>query len=163
MILPRSAFAVLGVPMHYHGVTYKETKLVPTRQKAIEESIARAPTSGILLVSGIAAPIVNQLFSMDRKVVGISFPELFNDRFNAGDNDSYVNSPVVLVYDVSLEAAKSKEFSATILNSIISYYRARQTLLIIETPLTVSNFTTTYGLSITNTLSIPPQGEPSWV
>lgn len=163
MILPKSAFIVLGIPGHYHGVTYKDTKLVPTRQKAIEESIGRAPSSGVLLVSGTAAPIVNQFITIGKKTIGISFPELFDDRFNSGDNDSHPNASVVLLYDIGLEAAKSKEFSATILNSIISYYKSRETLLILETQLSVSNFTTTYGLSIKNTLSIPIKEEEAWV
>lgn len=163
MNLPKSAYSILGLPAHYHGITYEDTKLVPTRQKAIEESINRAPSSGLLLVSGTASPIVNQCISMGKKTIGISFPELFDERFNSGDNDSHPNSPVVLVFDVGLEAAKSKEFSATILNSIISYYKSRETLLIIETQLTPSNFVTTYGLSIKNTLTIPQKEEEAWV
>lgn len=163
MILPKSAFQILGIPMHYHGITYKDTKLVITRQKAVEESMQRAPASGVLLVSGCAAPIVNQMFAMDRKVIGLSFSELFDSRFSSENNDSYPNSPVVLIHSIGLESAKDKSYSATILNSMLSFYRARDTLVLLETPLTVSNFTTTYGLSIANTISIPMQEEAKWV
>jgi len=162
MKLSKSAYSILGLPQFYCGITYSDTKLVPTKQKSLEESIAKAPSSGILLISGCSAPIVNQLFELDRKVVGISFPESFDDRFSSNDT-SYPNSPVVLLYDIGLEAAKDKAYSTTILNSIISYYRARDTLLLLETQLTPSNFQTTYGLSIKNTIIIPLREEESWL
>jgi len=163
MKLPKSAFSILGIPQHFYDKTWGDTKLLPTKQRAFQESISRAPISGLLLVAGTSAPIVNQMFDMDRKVIGISFPEVFDDKFNSGDNEGYPNSPVVLIYDVGLESAKNKEFSMTILNSIISYYKARETLLIIETPFTISNFQATYGLLISNTMSIPQQEDVKWV
>lgn len=162
MGLPKSGYGILGLPYHYYGISYEDTKLVPTRQKVIEESIDRAPTSGVLLVSGSAAAVVNQLL-YKRKVVGISFSELFDHRFGDESSGSYPNSPVVLIYAIGLEAAKSKEYSSTILNSLLSYYKARETLVILETHLTPSNFQTTYGLTIKNTISIPPKEDEAWV
>lgn len=163
MILPKSAYVILGIPAYYHSINYGQTKLAPTRQVAIYESIQSAPTQGVLLVSGCAAPIVNQLFDMNRKVIGISFSELFDARFNPETDSRYPNSPVVLVHSIGLESAKDKSYSTTILNSILSFYKARDTLVLLETPLTVSNFTTTYGIVIKNTLSIPLVEEQQWV
>lgn len=163
MTLPKSAYSILGIPRFYADIAYEGTTLLPTKQLAIRESIAKAPTQGLLLVSGCAAPVVNQLFALDRKVVGISFSELFDDRFKSGDNDSYPQSPVVLLYAIGLEAAKDKAFSMTILNSIISYYKARETLLILETHLTPSNFQTAYGLTVKNVLSINLKEAETWV
>jgi hypothetical protein len=162
MKLPKSAYSFLGLPQYYAGLSYSDTKLVPTKQKALQESMARAPTTGTLLVSGCSAPIINQFIELDKKCVGLSFPELFDDRFSDGDT-TYPNSPVVLIYDIGMEPAKNKEFSATIINSIISYYKARDTLLLLETQLTPSNFSTTYGLTVKNIVSIQMKEEESWV
>lgn len=162
MKLSATAFNILGLPRHYHNLTYSDTKLVPTKQKSLEESISKAPASGVLLVSGCSAPIVNQLLHQDRKVVGMAFPEVFDERFSDGDLQ-YPNSPIVLLHSIGLEAAKSKDYSATILNSIMSYYRSRDTLLILETPLTPSNFQTTYGLSVKNSVTIQLKEEDAWI
>ena len=162
MKLSATAFNILGLPRHYHNLNYSDTRLVPTKQKSLEESISKAPASGVLLVSGCSAPIVNQLLNQDRKVVGISFPQTFDEQFNDGDSQ-YPNSPVVLLYDIGMEAAKNKDYSATIINSILSYYKARETLLILETPLTPSNFQTTYGLSVKNSITIALKEEDAWL
>jgi len=162
MKLTKSAYIFLGLPQYYAGLSYADTKLVPTKQKAMQESMSRAPSSGTLLVSGCSAPIINQFIDEDKKCFGLSFPELFEDRFSDGDT-TYPNGAVILIYDIGMEPAKNKEFSATIINSIISYYKARETLLILETQLTPSNFSTTYGLTVKNTVTIQLKEEEAWV
>lgn len=163
MKIPRSAYNILGIPQYYADISYEHTRLVPTKQLAMQESMARAPAQGVLLVSGCAAPIVNQMFDLDRKVVGLSFSELFDSRFNSESNDTYPNSPVVLIHSIGLESAKDKSYSATILNSMLSFYKARETLVLLETPLTPSNFQTTYGITIKNVVTIGLKEEEAWV
>jgi hypothetical protein len=163
MNVPKTAYGILGIPQYYHGLTFEDTKVVPTKRQSITEAINKAPDSGLLLVSGCSAPVVNQLFSLDRKVVGIAFPELFDNRFKEGNNEDYPNAPVVLIYGLGLEAAVNKTFSSTVLQSVLSYYKSRPTLVILETELTPSNFITTYGITVKNTISIPLREEDSWI
>ncbi len=162
MILPKSAYQFLGIPTFFHGLSYKDTKLVPTKQIAMEASILRAPTNGTLLVSGCSAPIVNQMIEAGKKVVGISFPELFDARFS-DDTQGYPGGDIVLLYGIGSEPAVKKEFSSAILQSVMSYYKARDSLLILETPLTSANFQTTYGIAIKNTVVLTLQEEDAWI
>ena len=164
MELPRSAYPFLGLPEYYYGLDYKDTKLVPTKVQPLIDSINRAPEAGVLLVSGCSAPIVNQLIKGGRKAVGLSFPEYYSSTFLKNEDAMELpNASVVLVHSIGSEAANNMAYSGKLLGNILSYYKSRTTLVILETNLTLSNFQTTYSMSIKNTVTLQLREEDSWL
>jgi hypothetical protein len=153
---------VLGIPTDFYNVGYEDVKLLPTRIEAIRGKIAKAPSAGVLLVSGTAAPIINQLLDMkNRKVVGIDFVEYYNSKLSSENTIELPKASIILLYNVGLEPANNATFAGKILSSIMSMFRS--SLLIIETDKTPSSFITTYGISIVNSLIIPTKDIEKWV
>ena len=162
MNLPRIAYSVLGLPTSYYGMTYKDTKLPVPRAQDLEVKIKKAPTSGVLLVSGTAAPIVNQLLEMGgRKVVGLSFSDFYQSKLSNEEAMSTPIAPIVVIYGIGSEPANNTQFASKILNSLLSNYKP--CLVILETDKTVNNFQVAYSLAITNVLTIPELDTPKWV
>ena len=152
-----------GLPARYAEETYATTLLTKDKTATLRDSIFKIPQSARLLVSGSAGPIVNQLINeMNKKVVGCSFTEYFESKLS-NEPISLPKASVVVIYSVGAEPARNKEFSTTILNSIIEFYRNNDTLLIFETPLTLTQFETTYGISIPNKRQIKIKPSSDWV
>jgi len=162
MRLPKTLYTFRGLPSFYHGLDYTHTKLSPLKQGQLQEKISSAPLSGTLLVCGCAAPIVNQLMPV-RKVTGLSFVEYFDSRLSDGDTLALPQSPVVVIYDIGSEPAKNTDYSSKLLAGIIASYKSGETLLILETQLTPTNFAQKYGVTIKNAVSLALQEEESWI
>ena len=158
----KTLYQLRGLPIYYFGLTYSDTKLPQLKYEALQLKIAKAPTSGVLLVSGCAAPIVNQLMET-RKVMGVDFIEYYEERFTDKESSTLPNAPVVVLYGVGSEPARNSEYAARLLQSIIGQYKSSETLLIIETELTKSNFMTKYGIDIKNSVVVPLKEEEAWI
>jgi hypothetical protein len=162
MKLPKTLYIFRGLPSFYHGLTYNNTKLAQLKQEQLQEKIANAPSSGTLLVCGCAGPIVNQLMTT-QKVTGLSFVEYFDSRLSDSETLALPQSPVVVIYDIGSEPAKNTDYSSKLLSGIIASYKSGETLLILETQLTATNFAQKYGITIKNSVTLPLQEEESWI
>ena len=161
-MLPKIAYSMLGIPSHYHGVTYEDTKLIASKMSATRDKISRAPTSGVLLVVGTAAPIINQLLEdRSRKVVGFSFVDYYNSKLSSEETMEVPKGQVILIHGVGSEPASNPQFAAKILNGLLGGYKSN--LVIIETDKTASSFQTAYGLVIANTINIPEHEVVKWI
>lgn len=160
---PRTLYAFRGLPLYYHGLSYVHTKLPEFKAEAIKEKIDKAPSSGTLLVSGCAAPIVNQLMDKSVKVVGCNFVDYYESRFSEGDAMTLPSAPVVVIYGIGAEPAKNSDYATRLLNGIIESYRSVDTLLLFETTLTNSQFQTRYGIIVKNAVALPLIEEDTWI
>jgi hypothetical protein len=161
-MLPKIAYSVLGLPVHYHNVNYEDTKLIASKMSSTRDKISRAPNSGILLVTGTAAPIVNQfLDERKRKVVGFSFVDYYNSKLSNEETMSVPNGQVIVIYGIGTEPASNPQFASKLLNALLGGFK--NSLVILETDKSVSNFQTSYGILITNSISIPEIEAAKWI
>jgi len=164
MLPTSSIYQALRLPVRYLGEDYDKSDMPKTRIKSLTDSIYKAPDKGQLLISGSAGPIINQLWEMGRKTFGISFTEYYESQF-ADDTDSRLPSKVssIVVHGIGNERAKNFEFSTRLLVSLLDYYSSREVLVILETPLTITDFTQRYGIEIPTTLKLRMKKEASWL
>lgn len=160
MKLPKLAYQMLGLPTNYHNMTFKDTKLSEVKALDIEKKIAKAPASGVLLVSGTAGPIVNILMAT-RKVVGLDFSEFYQSKLSNEESMETPRGAVVVIYGIGTEPANSSQFASKLLNSLLGSYKS--SLVILETDKTPNNFQTTYSLVVANTLTAPELDVEKWV
>ena len=159
-----SILSAFHLPQRYASETYEDTDLPRTAISGLQQKIYKAPTSGTLLVSGTAGPIVNQLREMGRKTHGIPFTEYSTDQFK----DEKVSLPsnkveVVVVYGIGNEQAKNSEFSSRLLISMLDFYKSRQVLVIMETSLTITDFQTRYQIDTPTSIRMRLKKEQSWL
>jgi hypothetical protein len=158
---PKIAYTILGLPTHYHGMDYSDTKLIASRIDGIREKISKAPQSGVLLVSGTAAPIINQLIGTGRKTIGIDFVQYFNSKLSNEETMDLPRANVVLIYNVGAEPANNATFSGKLLNSLLSFYKS--SLVVIESDKTPTAFSSTYSLAIANSIIVAPKDVERWI
>ena len=164
--LPKtSIYAALRLPQRYASETYEDTDLARTRIATVKEKIFKAPVSSILLVSGTAGPIVNQLREMGKKAYGISFTEYYTDQFKEEEKARLPSNKVdvIVVHGIGSEQAKNPEFSSRLLVSLLDFYKSRQVLVILETSLTVTDFQTRYQIDIPTSIRMHLKKEESWM
>jgi hypothetical protein len=160
----KTVYGLRGIPPEYANISFEDTDTIKTKLKKYQLAIENAPTSGILLVSGTSAPVLNTLFDAKRKIIGLDFIDIYNSRFEE-DKISYdgIISDVVLLKNIGLEPASSTTFASKLLSSIIGKYTSHNVLLILETHLTPSQFTQQYGIPIVNTMILKPKAETNWI
>jgi len=164
MALPVSSiYRVLHLPVRYTEEPYEQTTLIQSKIQDIQKKIYNAPSSGTLLISGTAGPIVNQLYEMGRKCYGISFVNFYNDKLSNEDTMLPGKVAVAVIYGVGNEPAKNSEYGSKLLGSILDYYKNKEVLVIVETPLTTSDFLVKYGIEFSNKLNIRLKKEEAWV
>jgi len=156
------AYTAKQIPLRYVNETLEATTMAKTQMKILDEKLYRAPSSGVLLITGTAGPIVNHLWQQGRKVVGMSFVEYFDGRFS-DEKLVPLKADVVVLHGVGSEADGKKEFSSTLLTGIMDIYKNRETLLIIETHMTPTTFAVTYGRTITNAKTVTLHEEEKWI
>lgn len=152
----------LGLPARIATETYDKVEGVRSVIEKFREKIFNAPTTGVLLISGTASPIVLQFMDMGRKVAGVSFVDYYDSQFTE-DKEPPPVKDVVLIYGVGIEPAKNPEYSGRLLNSLIDFYKNKEVLVIVETPLTLTNFAIRYGIDFSNKKALPLKKEKAWV
>lgn len=162
MSVPKQLYPLRGLPSYYHGLTYGDTKLPVTKVEGLVAKIDNAPERGVLLITGTAAPVVNQFMDKGVKVVGVSFIEYFESRFNEQEC-SLPSGSVVVIYDIGSEPAKSTDYSSRLLQSILATYRSVDTLVLLETNLTPTTFSQKYGTTISNSINLQLKEEETWI
>ncbi len=88
-----------GIPTTYVGITYNDLNITAPRLKRLTASIKQAPISGLLIVKGNAAPIINQLFE-SRTIRGIDFMKRAGNAFEQHTNPE---AEVIIIYSVGSE------------------------------------------------------------
>lgn len=162
MTLPRIVYSTLGLPTSYFGIGYEQTKLPAVKAQDIKAKIAKAPASGVLLISGCAGPVVNQLLEMGkRKIVGLSFSDFYQSKLSNEESMSTPMASVVVIHGIGSEPANNTQFASKVLNSLLGNYKS--CLVILETDKTVNNFQVAYSLSVANVLTIPELDTERWV
>lgn len=156
---PKIAYKLLGLPVEYHDLSWADTKVPASKAELMESKLAKAPASGVLLVSGSAAPVVNY-FMERRKVVGLNFPEYFESKLSNEETLETPKGAVIVIYGVGSEPANNTTFSGKVLGALLSTYKS--CLVILQTDKTLSNFQTSYGLSIVNHFNIPEKDVEKW-
>lgn len=151
-----------SLPASFDSVDYAATGLSKPRQGILHKKVAEAPMSGSLFVQGTAAPVINQLLDMGRKTRGIDFVDYVRNTFS-DESLSLLEADVVLLYGVGNELSTNTNFSGKVLRHIITHYKKRGTLLVVESPLTASNVMTSYDVTFTNKTVIPETAEASWI
>jgi len=153
-------FRTLGMPK---WVNLEETDLKSAGKHKFHEIVEKAPKIGKLIVNGASSPLVQELFKKGRKVAAINYYELFNAKFTEEPIEipPTRDGQVTLIYEVGKEPIKNYEYSAKLLQGLISKY-SQNGLVIIETHLAPSAFNTAYGQDIQNKLSIPLKKEEVW-
>lgn len=155
-----SIFKIMGMPK---VTSWEDTGIKPATLRRTQEMVRGAPMSGVLIVSGISSPVVQELFKKGRKVAAIDYVELFNARFTEEDYTlpSVREGQVTVIFNVGAEPVKNFEYTSKILQSLLSKF-GNTGLCIVETHLSPSNFNTQYGLDIKNKLIIPKKEESVW-
>ena len=154
---------VLGLynlPKTYKNITYKDTGLVKVKQEDIQDKISRAPLKGTLTITGIAAPVVNQLIDSGLKVRGINFLDRSSTAFEQHENP---HANIVVLYNVGNEVSLNSKVSGMVLRNIIKHYESKNTLLIIETDLSKGDLLSRYDFRVTNYIRIPKVDEAVWI
>lgn len=159
-----SIYSAFHLPKRYATETYEDTELPKTQIPILTKKIYAAPKAGTLLVSGTAGPIINQLWEMGRKSYGIPFTEYYSDQFKEEKTQLPSNKvDVVVIYGIGNEQGKNPEFSTRLLTSLLDFYKSRDILVILETPMSKTDFQTRYQLDITTTLKLQLKKEQAWL
>lgn len=157
----KTIFNIMGL-QGCQDINLVDTKMPKVKQEEFLKKIQNAPAKGRLLVSGTACPIINILYSLGKTVVGISFPEYFDSRFDDSSDFLKPNAKdVVVIRAIGKEPAKNFEYSSKLLQGLLEYYQ--ESLVILETHFSKTNFETTYGISVSTHITLQLQEENSWL
>jgi len=148
------------LPVTYLNLNYEDTRISLARAKQLQGKISQAPKTGLLVIKGTAAPVINQLVDEGREVRGIDFTERANAAFEQHDNPQ---ADVVLIHSVGAEVTTNYNISRQILHALITHYKKEETLLIIETDFTKSELRNHYDLTPTNFLSLELKDQPTFI
>ena len=151
---------IYGLPVSYAGKGYHDTGLVKTKIETLPDKVANAPNNGTLTIQGTAAPVINQLLDLGKKVRGVDFIQLSATAFEQHDLPV---TPVVLLYNVGIEVSTNFRISGQVLRKVIKFYSEKRTLLILESDLTKTELLSRYDFRVTNFIKIPPKEEEIWL
>ena len=160
MVISPLTYKHYGIPVSYIGCSYKDLELSATRAKSLEKKLKAAPKSGLLVVKGVAAPVINQQVELGKSVAGINFAERSNSAFESFTNPK---ADIILVYGIGDEVTTNYNISRQVLNGILAYYKHRDTLVVIETVFGKTELRNNYDLTPTNFLTLEEKPEVSFL
>lgn len=138
------------------------TTMPEVKHEGFRQKIFLAPSSGKLLVTGTAGPVINQLYQQGRTCVGMSFVDHYTAKLQ-GETDRPPIGEVLLLYGVGNEPAKNSEYATRLIEGVIDYCNNHNVLLIIETHLSATNFTVKYGLKFDNKIVLQLKEGAIWM
>ena len=113
-----------------------------------------------MVISGTAAPVINQLISRKLRVTSINFPQRSGEAFTIFDNPK---SDVILITGVGMEVTLNYAISRQVLHALLKHYGEQDTLIVIETHFTKSMLRDKYDLTPNNFLIIPLKEEEVFI
>jgi len=150
----------LNIPTHYASIEWDDTTLVAVKKNMYLEKFKNPPKRGLVGVTGTAAPIVNSLYSLGKKLLGIDFTTRSSTAFESHTNPS---CDVVVIYSIGDEVSVNHNITGQVLRGIISAYQSKNTLVVLESRLTKSEMRTRYDVDIVNHVNLKLKPEDTWL
>ena len=154
----KTLYSLHGIPLEALDIRLEDV-LPKTKAAQLRAKLKNTPKKGVLLVSGTALPIVNEIFS-SKPVVGIDFVSYYQSQFS--EEKTYVpKADRYYLYNIGKEPAKSTSYAIKLIEAFLALHK--ESFIILETSLSKTEFERQYQMSFVNYLAIKPKKEDKWV
>lgn len=154
-----TVYAVYGLPPAYSLQNPWDTLDVSKEEQQRITEAFKSPISSTVFVQGSAAPIIQQLLAQKVKVRGIDFSKR---QMNAFEEHNNPEAEVILIWNVNKYSGKS-EVSINLLDNLISFYRSKNALVIVQSSESFTFMRDNYGFSTVNKLKFLPKPDTKWL
>lgn len=154
-----TVYAVYGLPPAYSLSNPWDTLDVSKEEQSRITEAFKNPINSTVFVQGSAAPIVQQLLNQKVKVRGIDFSKR---QMNAFEEHNNPEAEAILIWNVNKYSGKA-EVSVNLLDNLISYYRSKNALVLVQSLESFVFMRDNYGFTALNKLKFLPKPDVKWL
>lgn len=156
----KAQYHLAGLPTSWIG---KELDVSKPRMVKLMKALDNLPEDPIsLVVTGDIAPLVNYLLSdsIGALVTGINYTEYFDSKLGKSDTRITANfSGFVAIYNVGYEPVNNYSYTSKLLKQLIHNIKDKGHHVLIQTPMSKSEFERCYEINVVNHINIPQEQE----
>lgn len=153
----KAQYVLAGLPTSWVGKELDESKPRMVKLMRALDNLPEEPVT--IVVTDDIAPVIGYLPT--GSISGINYTDYFESKLGKSDTRIKTNfSKFVVIYNVGYEAVNNYSYSSKLLKQLIHNIKDKGHHVLIQTPMSKSEFERCYEINVVNHINIPqPQEE----